>query len=519
MGGEDRRGVLGCRPFLARGTMASPEAAESLNERSSTGAGGALARNAANLVAGQAVSTVLAVFVSSALGRSLGAEDFGHFYLVTSMAQFAFVVVEWGQPQFVVREVARDVGKVADLLGNALVLRGVGTVLLAAATVLGAWAFGYDSRTRLLAAGLMAAMLPFVLAQAYALVFRGRERMEFEAAVFVTNKASTLGLTLLALGLGYGLAGAIAAQGGAGLVALGMAAILAKSCNVPAPRPSAAGARSLLSGGAPLVTMSIAIAAQGYLDAIVLSKLGSAESIGWFGAAKMILGTLIAPATILGSSAYPRLSRAAGDEGAFRAELGVALRPVLGLAVLGAVGTYLYAGDAVTLIYEASFVPAANILQVYALGLLLLFLDILFGTAVLAIGRPLPLALGKVGSIVASTIIGVALVPYCQETFGNGGIGIALAFCASELMVFLTAAALLPRGTFRADFFMDVARALVAGAITLALFSWVPPLGLVPGAPLCVVAFLALSAATGLVRKEELARVWRKAMRHRSPTA
>ncbi len=468
-------------------------------------AGGAIARNAAHLVMGQAVTTVLAVLLSAALGRSLGAGDFGLLFLIQSMAQFAFVVVEWGQLQYVVREVAKDAGQAGLLLGSSLALRVAGTVLLTALTVVGAWAFGYDGRTQGLAALLMAAMLPFVLAQAFALVFRGRERMEYESFVSMLNKAGTLGLTLLALWFGSGLSGAILAQGAAGLVALAAAAFLVRRLDLGPIRATGTGARRILAGGAPIVVMSVAIAGHGYIEAIVLSKMGSAESIGWFGAARVILGTLIAPATILGSSAYPRLSRAAHDPAGFRAELQVAIRPLLGLAVLGAVGTYLFAPGAVQLIYGAeSFGPAATILQVFAPGLLLLFLDILFGSAVLAVGRPVPLAIGKVVNIAASTVLAVVLVPLCQERWGNGGIGIALAFCASELIMFATATWLLPRGTLGVAAALDAGRSLLAGAVTLVIFLALPSLPLLVGAPLCVVVFVTLAAATGLVRPSEL---------------
>jgi len=45
---------------------------------------------------------------SAALGRSLGARDFGVYFLITSFATFAYVIVDWGQQFYVIREVARS---------------------------------------------------------------------------------------------------------------------------------------------------------------------------------------------------------------------------------------------------------------------------------------------------------------------------------------------------------------------------------------------------------------------------
>lgn len=467
-------------------------------------AGKAIARNAGHLVMGQVVTTVLAVTLSAALGRSLGAVDFGLLFLVTSMAQFAFVVVEWGQLQYVVREVARDAGRSGVLLGSTLALRIIGAVALTVVLVLLTGALGYDAETRTLAALLMACMLPFALAQAFSLVFRGSERMEYESLVSVINRGGTLVFTIPILLFGMGLRGVFLAQAVAGLLALAVAGVFLRRLELPAPRPSLGGMRQIFVGGAPLVIMSVAISSQSYVDAIVLSKLSSPESIGWFGAAKMIMGTLIAPAMILASSAYPRLSRATHDAPTFRQELQIAIRPLIGLATLGAVGTFLFAGQAVHFIYgEESFAPAGTILQVFAPGLLLLFLDIFLGTAVLAMGRSIPLAVAKVVTVFLSAGVAAALVPFSQERFGNGGIGVAFAFCVCEFIMFATAVRLLPSGTLDREILTDGGRAIFSGALCLLIFYLLPSLPLLVGAPLCVALFLGLAMLTGLIRSDE----------------
>ena len=66
-----------------------------------------IARNAAALVAGQAVTMVLGILFSAMLGRALGVGDFGLYFLINSFAAFALVLVDWGQQWFGVREVAK----------------------------------------------------------------------------------------------------------------------------------------------------------------------------------------------------------------------------------------------------------------------------------------------------------------------------------------------------------------------------------------------------------------------------
>jgi len=116
------------------------------------------------------------------------------------------------------------------------------------------------------------------------------------------------------------------------------------------------------------------------------------------------MGTLLAPALILGAAEFPRLSRAAADVAAFKAEVRAALRPILWLGALGGVGTFLFADLAIGIIYgERNFAPAGAILKVYGPGLFLVFIDVLFGNALTAMGRATALSVAKIGSVVLST--------------------------------------------------------------------------------------------------------------------
>src|SRR6185436_17195735 len=111
--------------------------------------------------------------------------------------------------------------------------------------------------------------------------------------------------------------------------------------------------------------MMIAVSVQPYIDAILLSKLVPAAVMGWFGASRNIMGTLMAPSLILGGATFPGLSRAAGDLPAFKREVRLGLRPMLGLGALGGLGTFLFADDAIALIYgQRGFAPAGIILNI-----------------------------------------------------------------------------------------------------------------------------------------------------------
>jgi O-antigen/teichoic acid export membrane protein len=465
-----------------------------------------LARNASYLVAGQVVTTALAIVFSAALGRSLGAEDFGLYYLITVMSTFAYVFVEWGQPFFVIREVATEPLRAGELLGTALALRAGLAVAVAIPAGLIAWALGYGGRTSWLLVLLILASLPLFLAQGYGMVFRARDQMGRDAAVSVANKVIVLGVALPALAAGAGIPGVVFAQAVAGAAALGVAIPLYRRLGTPPLRVSLVVARETLSAGTPILAMTAAIWAQPYLDVIILSKLAPANVVGWFGAAKTILGTIMAPAVILGAAAFPRLARASADTTALRREVRAAFRPLLWLAALAGTGTYLFATTAIGIVYGSrGFGPAATILEVFAPGLFLLFIDILLMNVVYASeGGTSRFAVAKILSVALGTLLDVLLIPYFQQHFGNGAIGVLVAFALSEFVVFAGAITVLRRRALEPAIALDVVRALAAAGVTILVFHLIPPVPPWLGVPLCVGTFAAASVAVGLLRREEL---------------
>jgi O-antigen/teichoic acid export membrane protein len=474
-------------------------------EGAATDSRAAFARNALALLAGQVASTALAIVLSAALGRSLGADDFGVYYLITTLAAFAYVFAEWGQPLFVIRAAAREPPRSGELLGSALALRAAFTLAVTVPAGLATWALGYGARTTGLAVALMVALLPMFLAQGYGMVFRARDRMGREAAVSVFNKAMGLGLTLPALALGVGLAGFVAAQAVAGVAALALAVHFYRRLGAPSLRVSSRVACELMAAGAPILAMSATIALQPYLDAVILTKLAPAAAVGWYGAARIIMGTLTAPAIILATAAYPRLVRASGTPG-LPGEVRAALRPLLALAALAGAGTYLFAGTVVDLVYgSAGFGPTATILEVFAPGFFLLFLDVLLGHIIYASGHGTGFAVAKILSVAAGTTLNLLLIPVFQRRYGNGGIGVVVAFALSELIVFAGALLALRRGTFRRVMALDFARALGAAATTVLVVRAVPAPPWI-ALPLCLAVFAAASLALGLVGGGDLAR-------------
>ena len=182
-----------------------------------------------------------------------------------------------------------------------------------------------------------------------------------------------------------------------------------------------------------------------------------------------------------------------------------ALRPLLWLGALGAVGTFLFADMAVGLIYGPGFAPAATILQVYGAALFLLFIDILLGNVLYAAGAAVGFAVVLVIKVLVSAGLSFLLVPILQARTGNGGLGIVLVLPPERAVVISGALMLLPRGTLTTAAAIDTVRALAgAGGLTALLFWALPSLNPWLGIPLCVAVFSGASWLVGLMRRHDI---------------
>ena len=195
------------------------------------------------------MTVALGIVFSAALGRTLSTGDFGVYFLISSFSTFAYVLVDWGQQTYVIREIARHPERGSLLLGTALALRSAGAVLVTVPSGLAAWALGYDAITCWYSAAFIAVSLPFFLAQSYGMVFRARDRMGLDAWVSVTNKIALLGLALAALAFSRGLPGILGAQALSGLLALAIATRLYRRVTTGPLRYSPKIAQQILVGG------------------------------------------------------------------------------------------------------------------------------------------------------------------------------------------------------------------------------------------------------------------------------
>ncbi len=481
-------------------------------------AGGSLvARNALWLVVGQVLTAALSFAVAAVLARQLGAEDYGIFYLAGAFVETAFTLVEFGQEYYIVRAVARQREGLGDLLGTGLAVRTAVALVIFPAVVAATRIFGYPDATRTAISLMLVFYLLGSLANGFSVVFRGVERMDYEAAARVALKALVAVATVVAVALGGGLNGVIEAQilGGAG--ALVIYVVIAHRLRIARLRVRARVAACILRGSAPFLLWTIVMTCDASVHAVMLSKLAPGEVVGWYAAATRFSSVLIFPATILAAALYPTLSRLFDEQPeSYRRFVQSALRAMFLFGAPGAGGTLLFADDAVVLVYgQRAFGPAAATLRVLALYIFLDFVNITLGTAIMAANRQTPFIYAKGLCILLVISLNSLLIPLCQTRLANGSLGSAITSAAAEIVMLGAGLLLVPRGTLAPALLRDLARAVAAMVVMAGVTHLLGDVFPGGGIALGVLTYVAVVVGLGGVRREDVA-LLRSAVRLRS---
>ncbi|HZX93272.1 MAG TPA: oligosaccharide flippase family protein [Myxococcales bacterium] len=449
-----------------------------------------VSRNALLMLVSQLLTNGLSFITVPLLARWLGSTDYGTMYLAGVVAGFGAMAIECGQDNYSVLAIARDNSRAAEFIASSAVLRlllgVVGALVLEVALRL----LGYDSLTRLLVFMVYISQLLASVGTAAMAVVKGLEKMAFNAWMRVFTEVLHTGLLVGAIALGWrmrGICGAeIVTYAGTLLVC---ARVVIRMRLLPA-RPRLATMLELLKGGVPFFLWTSIVALQPSVEAVLLSKFGSPEAVGWFGASAKILNLLVFPAVILGSALSPTLARLhATDAEAFGRAVRGALRVTVFIAFPLSVGSFLFADAGMNLVFGGgAFAPSADNLRVFSAYLLPVSLNITLGTAILASGRQLAWTLWKGALVAVGAGASALLISWFQARTGNGGLGAAAVTAAAEFAMLGAAVHLLGRGVLDRTIYADLLRAIAASAAMI-----VPVRGF-PAAPFPVL-FVAASVA------------------------
>ncbi|MGA9118638.1 MAG: flippase [Bacteroidota bacterium] len=425
-----------------------------------------VSRNATVMLGAQGVTWVSSFILMIFLPRYLGSEDYGQLYLATSLALMAQVFIDFGGSYYIAKEIARDPSQAAPLIANSIGLRVVLTLvsllLLFLFTVVG----GYPLQVKILVLILGAAKLWEGILAVFTSTFQGFERMEYRSLSSITERVFLTAVAVPVLLLGGDSAAIAVIMSLSTLVSFLVGFRFLRRLVHRLPRISWNLAWGLAKAGVPYLLMAIFAVIYYRINAIMLSLLATESVVGWFGAAFRFFDILMFLPNILSLAVFPVLARIGGEQRNVSRTTRKSLDVILLAGIPICLGTYAFAEGIIrTLFGLEQYAESLPILQVLSPGLLLVYVDFILVTALVAFDRQRQWSIIALLAIPLSIALNYVLIPLFQSGMGNGGIGSALATNIVELFIMVSAVILMPKGVIRGDGYRVPLKAIAAGGV------------------------------------------------------
>jgi O-antigen/teichoic acid export membrane protein len=456
----------------------------------SSHSGRRILKNTAALVILRVVMPMLSMVLVFAISRLLGTDGLGEYTLAFTYLYFFVTVAPLGLYSIITRDGAQDAEVLDEILGHSLTLATIASLLLTGVMAGLGPVLGYDQQTCLALAIASLALVPSTLGTLFDGAFIARERMDYLAYAALAENAVKVGLAASALALGYGLMTVIALAVVGRTIASIVAVLLLRSLGIRVflGRNSEM-LRRLLASAPTFVSIAIFSTLYWRIDIFMLSKMGTVEDVGRYGAAWRLLELgLVVPASFC-LALYPQLAAAVRSDRAELARLGRMAMRYMGAGSLPiAVWITVMGDDVMRLLYGEAFRDTGATLTV------LMWTLVPYGWvryhAYVLVGANLQRI--DLAMNVALTAVNVGLNIYLIPAYGPWGAGMATLL--SMIVYALAQVAYLARnapGTASplALNFLPLAAALVAGGLT-----WITT-----GQPLVVRALLPAAAYLGIL--------------------
>jgi PST family polysaccharide transporter len=383
----------------------------------------------------QIVRIGLSFVVMVLVARHLGPERFGAYAYLFSVAGLLTPLTVFGLEAIAMRRLVSNPDQRDQILGTALLIRIVGSLIAVAASIGFVASFGGPEGVTVGLMALAALILPFLPSDVFNNYFKATGRMAWVAVPRIAvQSAIAIGAIWLVF-TGAGIAGFTTLRIGESVL-LAVEAALAYQIVAKALFRMHIDWRLLqilLREGAPLFLASLAVMIYMRTDQIMLGQLSSGKDLGFYSVAVPIAQSAFFVPMAMHAAFYATLVRAHATNAA---TFDVKMRrfyDIMGLVMLGMMGVIVIAATVAIPLLGPEFAPARLMVWVLVLGLPFVGLGIASSAMQTIRGWLWTSSLTTLAGAVANIIMNLMLIP------AYGGVGAAAATVASEMKMISSA--------------------------------------------------------------------------------
>ncbi|MBI3005425.1 MAG: flippase [Ignavibacteriales bacterium] len=433
-----------------------------------------VANNAVIMMGSQVITWISSIVLMLFLPRYLGSEDYGRLYLAISLTMIFQIIIDFGGHYFIAKEVSRNRESAPQLLANSSALRMFMWFMSIVVIVALCLVAGYSGLVTSLILILGMAKLWEGVGKVMNSCFQGFEMMRFPVLGSIAERVFVTAAGVVALMLGQGsvtiaLIMALSTFLNALVVSHFLPRIVSK-----VPHVDMNEVKNLLKLGAPYFLFSMFAVLYFRVDTVMLSLMVPEAVVGWFGAAHRLFDSMMFLPSISSLVLLPVFSKLWNKQ---KNELVSTTQKSLEFILLAgipiSIGLFVFAENIVYLFFGGNeYAPSTRILQIFAVGLPLVYVDMILGTFLFASDKQRQWTITALVAVFLNPALNMFFIPYTQSRFGNGGIGASVATIMVEFFVMCCALSLMPREVLDRRAVSRSIKAILAGAV-MATALWI----------------------------------------------
>lgn len=432
-----------------------------------------VSKNVAVMTGARFITYISSFVLMLFLPRYLGPEEYGRLYLGISITAMFSVFIDFGGRYSISKAVARTPERAGQVMVDAAAFRLLFWVASLAVLILFSFIVDYPRTVKLVLLVLGVGILLENLRGVLWSFFQGIERMEYPSYGGIAYGVFLAAAGVVALLLGANAVWIAAIMVGAEFIYFVLCMRFARRFVASFPAIVWKESIALIREGVPYFLQSIFGIIYYRLDTVMLSLMTPAAVVGWYGASYKFFDTLMFVPNIYSIAVFPVLARLWQKENDTHARLAhKSLEYILIVGIPITVGTFAFSRQIIQILFGLrGYGPSIVLLQIFALGSLLVYIDWVLGTVLLASDKQKMLSINALAAIFINLGLNYLLIPYFEVHYGNGGIGSAIATLITEFFIMCGMLYLVPKEILRNARIVTSLKAIVSG-IAAAVGIW-----------------------------------------------
>jgi len=408
------------------------------------------------------------------LPRYLGPVNYGRFYLGQSVAGLFALLIDFGGNYSISKAVSRNHENVGHILADSLGIRAILWVVVFVLLIAYMNLVNYPQSEKVILLIFGISLLWSSARSILGYCYSGFELMEYPsyATMAETVFVSAVGIAALLAGVGPVGFSVITVLGGglSFLVCVRFVPIIVSAI----PAVDWQNSFRLLKKGIPYFLNTLFGVVYYRIDTVMLSLMAPERVVGWYGASYRFFDSLMFVPLIITGVLYPLMTRLwHNDPSAMNRTVQKSLDLIMIAGIPVSVGIFAFSKDIIGFFYGLEgYGASVLLLKIFAVGNLLVYVDVIIGTVLLASDKQFQLSLNAFAAIFVNVGLNYFLITRCQTEFGNGGIGSAIATVVTEFFVMTRMVFMLPKSVFESLHIGVQLKVLLAGGF-MAISIWI----------------------------------------------